>query len=265
MIAAHRHKEIVKLLSQKSFCSLPQLADFLHVSLATARRDLNVLQDQGVLKRTHGGAVFLGSQNELPLFADRQSIMARQKKAIGRYAAALVENGDSIIIDGGTTTYEMARQLQNKDIQVVSNSLPVANLFANSRNVQLITTGGLLYPGTGVYLGPQAEETLCSLRVQKAFIGVAGITQEGFHNSNSILVRTQEYMMRAARQVYVLCDHTKFGRNALAYLCNFSRITAIITDSLPREQEPLGRSLRQKDVKIMLCDGPDVAADATKK
>jgi len=250
LLQAQRHNLILRLLSQNTYCSLAQLARELHSSVPTARRDLNILQKQGIVKRTRGGAMFLGDKDALPLFQDRQSLMAPEKAAIGRLAASLVEDGDTIIIDGGTTPYQVAVHLQDKNIQVVTNSLPVANLFANSRTVQLISTGGLLHSGTGVYLGSYAVEMLKTVHAQKAFIGVAGINTRGFYNSNALVVETEKQFLAAASEIHIVTDHTKFGRNALAFLCDFSVVTSIITDAFPLEQQELARLAEHNRVKI---------------
>jgi DeoR family transcriptional regulator, fructose operon transcriptional repressor len=250
LFQAQRHNLILKLLSEHTYCSLIQLAQALNISIPTARRDLNILQKEGVVKRTRGGAMFLGDKDALPLFQDRQSMMAREKAAIGELAASLVEDGDTIIIDGGTTPYQVAVHLQNKHIQVVTNSLPVANLFANSRNVQLISTGGLLHSGTGVYLGSYAVDMLKTVHAQKAFMGVAGVNACGFYNSNALVVETEKQILKAAAEVHIVSDHSKFGRNALAFLCDFSVVTSIITNKFPHEQDELTRKIEQNNVKI---------------
>jgi DeoR family fructose operon transcriptional repressor len=230
MPAFQRRNRILDLLSKHTFYGLNQMAADLDVSISTARRDLDELERDGLVKRTHGGAMFLGTKNTLPVFADRQSVMAAEKAAIGKRAAELVEEGDTIIIDGGTTPYQVALGLQHKNVQVITNSLPVANLFADSTNIQLVSTGGTLYPGTGVYLGPYAQNMLKNVRAAKAFIGVAAIADEGFYNSNALVVETEKCMLEAASEIFIVADHTKFARRAMAYLCGFTSVTAIITD-----------------------------------
>jgi DeoR/GlpR family transcriptional regulator of sugar metabolism len=230
VLSLQRRNEIITLLSKHTFYGLNQLAQDLDVSISTARRDLDDLEQEGLVKRTHGGVMFLGDKNALPVFNDRQSIMSAEKAAIGKRASEMVNDGDTIIIDGGTTPYQIALYLQQRKVQVITNSLPVANLFADSTNVQIISTGGTLYPGTGVYLGPYAENMLKNVRAQKAFIGVAGISPEGFYNSNALVVETEKRMLEAASEIYVVADHTKFGRRDLAFFCDFSAITAIVTN-----------------------------------
>lgn len=253
MLPAERHNRIVRLLAEKGFYGLNDIARQLQVSIATARRDLDTLEQQGILRRTHGGVVFQGERNSLPLFNSRRSTMAQQKAVIGKRAAELVEDGDTIIIDGGTTPYQVALQLKRRNIQIVTNSLPVANLFADSHTVQLTSIGGTLSPGTGVYLGPYAENMLKDIRAQKAFIGTAGITENGLYNGNALVVQTERRMIEAASEVYVVTDHTKFGRTGLIHFCGFDAIAAIITDSGSPDPATVKRILAHSQTKVHLC------------
>jgi len=246
LLSQQRQNKILDLLAEHRFYGLNKLAEELNVSISTARRDLDELERMGSVRRTHGGVMLLGDRNRLPAFNDRQAVMAAEKSAIGMLAASLVEEGDTIIIDGGTTPYQVAMHLQHKRLQVITNSLPVANLFADLTNVQVIGTGGSLYPGTGVYLGLYAENMLKNVRAQKAFIGVAGISEEGFYNSNALLVETEKRMIEAAGEVYVVADHTKFSRRDLAYFCDFSRISAIITGEAAGETKQLQKEIAKK-------------------
>ncbi|MDO8303322.1 MAG: DeoR/GlpR family DNA-binding transcription regulator [Sedimentisphaerales bacterium] len=250
MLSIQRRNEIITLLSKNTFYGLNQLAQDLGVSISTARRDLDDLEQEGLVKRTHGGVMIVGERNTLPFFNDRQSVMSSEKTAIGKKAAELVEDGETIIIDGGTTPYQVALYLQQRKVQIITNSLPVANLFADSTNVQLISTGGTLYPGTGVYLGPYAESMLKNVRAQKAFIGVAGISPEGFYNSNALVVETEKRMLDAASEVYVVADHTKFGRRDLAFFCDFSAVTTIITNTSSAPTHLLQKDIEPK-IKII--------------
>lgn len=254
MLSVERQKRIVSLCSENTFCSLRDLADALGVSISTARRDLDLLQEQGIVRRTHGGAMFLGHRDALPRFLDRQSRLAREKSAIGARAAELVEDGDTIIIDGGSTPYQVAVHLQArpaKNIQVITNSLHVANVLADAKNIQLIATGGMFFPASGIYLGPYAEAMLKGIRAQKVFMGAAGITEEGLYNSNPLVVETERCMLEAAAEVYVVADHTKFGRNALAYLCNFDVITSVVTDTLTGVHERTRDALLRHDLNVI--------------
>lgn len=254
MIISQRKSNIIDILGVKSFCKLGELAEKLGTSVSTIRRELNELESEGIVKRTHGGVIFLGEQKILPIFVDRQNSMAKEKKLIGEKAADLVEEGDTIIVDGGTTPYQVAMNLRGMSVQIVTNSLPVTNLFADSQNIQILSTGGVLYPGTGVYLGENAINTLKSIKVQKAFVGVAGITEEGLYNSNALVVETERAILDSAGEVYVVSDHTKFGRSALSLLAGFEIIKAILTTQpVSDEQKDVVGRLSEK-IEIVFAD-----------
>ncbi len=147
-------------------------------------------------------------------------------------AAALLEDGDTVLLDGGTTTLEVARALIGRRLQVVTNSLPIAQLLASSQQTDLILIGGYVYPRTGVALGPLAIATMQSIRVRTAILGAGGIVAEGIYNSNSLLVETERQMMACGQEVMIVADHTKIGRLALARLCGLDEVDQVVVDSV---------------------------------
>jgi DeoR/GlpR family transcriptional regulator of sugar metabolism len=209
---------------------LAQLADETAASDSTIRRDLDLLERAGSIKRTHGGAYFVGEGGPLPALEERSAAAVAEKRAIARAAASMVADGDALLLDGGTTTYEVARELVGRSLQVVTNSLPVANLFAASWKADLVLLGGYIHPRTGVALGPLTIQMLASVHVRRTIMSVGGITEGGYFNSNLLLVETERRMMQAADQVIVVADHTKFGRRALAHLGPLSAIDHLIVD-----------------------------------
>jgi DeoR/GlpR family transcriptional regulator of sugar metabolism len=149
---------------------------------------------------------------------------------IARRAAELIENGDTLLLDGGTTAYEVARLLVGRPLQIVTNSLPVANLFASGANTDLVLLGGYVYPRTGVSLGPYANEMLARLNVRKTVLSVAAINERGFYNSNLLLVETERAMMHAAEEVIVVADSTKFGHQSLAHIGPLDAVQYLVVD-----------------------------------
>jgi DeoR family transcriptional regulator, fructose operon transcriptional repressor len=125
----------------------------------------------------------------------------------------------------------VARALIGRRVQVVTNSLPIAQLLASSQQTDLILIGGYIYPRTGVALGPLAIATMQSIRVRKAILGAGGIVAEGIYNSNSLLVETERQMMSCGQQVVIVADHTKFGRLALARVCGLDEVDQVVVDS----------------------------------
>jgi DeoR/GlpR family transcriptional regulator of sugar metabolism len=231
------------LIARQGFASLDELVKALAVSESTVRRDLEALDLAGSIKRTHGGAVYSSEVRALPALEDRVTAAAAEKQAIGRATAALLDDGDTVLLDGGTTTLEVARALVGRPIQVVTNSLPIAQLLASSQQTDLILIGGYVYPRTGVALGPLAIATMQGIRVRRAILGAGGIMAEGIYNSNLLLVETERQMMSCGQEVMIVADHTKFGRLALARLCGLDAIQRLVVDpGLPDEYRAILQS-----------------------
>jgi DeoR/GlpR family transcriptional regulator of sugar metabolism len=250
-LVAERRQKVLDFVSRRGFVALGDLAQAIEVSESTIRRDLDFLNQLGVLKRTHGGAIYLGDGMTLPALEDRTSSQMEEKRAIARTAAVYVGNGDAILLDGGTTTLEVARQLVGRPLQIVTNSLPIANLFASNREADLVMLGGYVYPKTGVALGPLTVRMMEDIHVHRAILSVGGITAKGLFNSNLLLVETERQMMRCADEVIVVADHSKIGRQALAFLCELSTIDTLIVDAaLTQAQREL---IEQAGVRLILA------------
>jgi DeoR family transcriptional regulator, fructose operon transcriptional repressor len=236
MSAEERRNRVLEVVRVRGFASLPDLATELQVSESTVRRDLDFLEVIGVARRTHGGVFYTGPSPKLPHFDVRQSVEWDKKRQIAQAASLLIEPGDTILLDGGSTTYELARILVGKPLQVVTNSLPVAMLFSTTDTVDLVLIGGNVHSRTGVSLGPYANEMLAKLNVQRAVLSVAGMNQRGFYNSNLLLVETERAMIKAADEVIVVADSTKFGRSSLAELGGLSEVDVLVTDDRISDQ-----------------------------
>jgi DeoR/GlpR family transcriptional regulator of sugar metabolism len=253
MLVEERRQRVLDLISEKGFIALTDLAEALEASESTIRRDLDYWGERGMIRRTHGGATFV-ADNALPALEERSSRELEEKRLIAKTAAARIEDGDAILLDGGTTTLEVARLLVGRRLQIVTNSLPIANLFANSRETDLVILGGYVYPKTGVALGPLTVKMMEGINVRQTLLSVGGITAKGLFNSNLLLVETELAMMRCADEVVVVADHTKVGRQALAFLCELAAIDTLIVDhALSEAQRTL---LDQNDVRVLLA-GPD--------
>jgi len=236
MLAETRRRRLLELINGRGFATLEELVRALGVSESTVRRDLEALDAAGSVKRTHGGAVCPGDVRAMPALDDRATTAAAEKQAIGRCAAALVADSETVLLDGGTTTLEVARALVGRPLQVVTNSLPIAQLLAASGQTDLILIGGYVYPRTGVAMGPLAVATMQGIRVHRVIMGAGGIVKEGIYNSNSLLVETERQMMTCAQQVIVAADSSKFGRLALSWLCGLDAIDLVVVDpGLPDE------------------------------
>ncbi len=240
MLAEPRRRMLLELIATRGFATLEELVRLLGVSESTVRRDLEALDASGAIKRTHGGAVTSAEVRAMPALEDRMATAATEKRAIGRTAAALVDDGETVLLDGGTTTFEVARALLGRPVQVVTNSIPIANLMSSSKQADVILIGGYVSPRTGVAMGPLAVEMMRGIRVRKAILGAGGIVAEGVYNSNVLLVETERQMMECAQEVVIVADHTKFGRLSLSKLCSLDAIdTVVVDDALPDAFRPL--------------------------
>lgn len=232
LVEARRHK-VLELVKTAGYVDLTELARVLDCSKSTVRRDLDFWDEQGQLKRTHGGAMFTGEtgeQGELPALEERLDRAVTEKGLIAQAAVQRITDGAVLLLDGGTTTLEVARRLQGRALQVVTNSLPIAAMLSGSSQMDLIMMGGYVYPKTGVALGPLTIAMLEKVHVQQAILSVSGITPRGLFNSNLLLVETERAMMRCADEVVVVADHTKLDRSSLALLCPLSAVDTLIVD-----------------------------------
>jgi DeoR family fructose operon transcriptional repressor len=255
--AEERRSRLLELVRLRGFASLPDLASELQVSESTVRRDLDYLEETGSAQRTHGGVFYTGPSPKLQHFDQRQKTQWDKKRLISEAAAKLIEDGDTVLLDGGSTTYELARVLVARPLQVVTNSLPVANLFTSSDSADLVLVGGYVHTRTGVSLGPYANQMLADLHVRRAVLSVAGITDSGYYNSNLLLVETERAMMKAADQVIVVADSTKFGRTSLAHLCGLGEVDVLVVDN--EISDPWRGKLVAAGVQLVLAGPSDKA------
>lgn len=244
-----RRKVVLELIAKQGFASLGEIVSAIGVSESTVRRDVESLDQMGLVKRIHGGAVLMGELRSLPGLDERAGSARLEKAAIGRATADLISDGESVLLDGGTTTLEVARALAERHVQIVTNSLPIAQLLAASKSADLILIGGYVYPRTGVALGPLAMAQLKDIHVQKTIMGAGGITSEGVFNHNLLLVETQRAMIDCGEELIFTVDRSKFGRRALSWLCPLERASLVVTDSAIAGEQAL--MLDREGVKLV--------------
>jgi DeoR family transcriptional regulator, fructose operon transcriptional repressor len=229
MLVDERRTRILQLVEEKGFVSLHDLVEFSQASESTIRRDLEHLDRIGQIRRTHGGAAYVGES--LTSYEVRESKSLDLKQRVARAVAQLIEPGEAVLMDGGTTTYEVARHLAGKSLQVVTNSIPIVNLLVNQPKIELVVIGGYVYPKTGVALGPLATAALSGIHVRRLIMSVGGITEAGLYNSNALLVETERQMMAAAEETVVVTDSSKLGHSALSHLCGLDKVHRLVVDS----------------------------------
>jgi DeoR/GlpR family transcriptional regulator of sugar metabolism len=235
MLIPERQSRLQELLASRGISDLESLASELNVSQSTIRRDVDAMVQQGIARRTHGGVIWVGDKNTLGprpyAFEQRLGFQLDAKRKIAKAAKSLIQPGETVLIDGGTTTYYLAEELVGQRMQIVTNSLPIANLFLSDEQVELIVTGGLAYPRYGVLLGPTTESVLATIHTKTMFFSVAGLNDGDLYNQNVLLVQSERKMMQQSQQVVLLVDSTKFGQQALVKLCDMGEIDVVVTDA----------------------------------
>ena len=248
-----RQLRIRQLIDSNEFVDLDTLRRELDASESTLRRDLIVLEDQGILKRVYGGAM---AAAQVPLshtmdFQWQSSRMPEEKQRIAAAVAELVEEGQTVILDGGSTVAAVARHLIDRRLQVVTNSLAIAEIFADARQIELTLTGGYLYPRTRVLVGPLCEHTLGTVRADTLIMGIGGITEAGFSNNNTLVVEPERKMIEVSRRVIIVADRSKFGKSAMIPVAPLDVADLVVADS--GLEACYQEMLRQHQVEVILA------------
>ncbi len=250
-----RRTDALELISKKGFMQLIELATALGVSDSTVRRDLDVLEQQGTVRRTHGGVVSLAESPASRLgFADREATAVREKRAIAAAVAARIPENQTVILDGGTTCHQVAAALRGRRISVVTNSVPIAALLVGEVDTEVTLIGGYLYPRTGVALGAAAEEMLRSLRAAQVVMSCAAANLDGVFNVNEMMTAVERRMIEVADEVILAVDHSKFGRRAIAPLCEWADVDVVVTDA--ETDEPTRQWLAEAGVEVLVAEMP---------
>jgi DeoR family fructose operon transcriptional repressor len=249
--ATARQLHIRELLESQEFVDLETLCRQLDTSESSVRRDLSELEQQHILKRVHGGALAVKSRDQLLDFSWQSSRNAAEKQRIARLAATLVEDGQTVILDGGSTTAAVAAELANRSLNIITNSLAIAEMFKNSREIDITLTGGYLYPRLEIMLGPLCEHTLAGVAADILIMGIGGVTEAGLSNNNTLLVGSERKMIDVSRQVMIVADHTKFGKPAMVHLAPLDVVDIIVSDTeLPAEHHQM---LESREIRVLLA------------
>ena len=240
---AERQRRIEEMLREQGRVEVLELARLLQVSEHTVRRDLLALQEQGLLQRTHGGAVSLDTQR-LGLGA-RSAVLADAKAALGRAAAALVEPGQTVVLDAGSTPLAMARALTVRPLTVITSSLDVAALFADDRQVEIVLTGGTWQHANRAMWGPAALATLANCRTDWAVPGACAIDARlGVSAPFEADAALKRAMVACARRTLILADHSKLDNASPFHVADWSQVHLLLIDQPWAAGEAAGVPLR---------------------
>src|SRR5258708_38569698 len=246
-----RQHRIAEYLQKAEFASLEEIASQMDASVSTVRRDLTALEIAGTVRRTHGGARIVSPKSDEFTFSARDTHQLAEKEAIGRACAELIAPNQSVIMDAGSPVYDVARYLEPKAPQIITNSLPVANLFASANRIEVVVSGGVIYPRLGVLVGPHAVEAFSRIHADISIMSAGGISIEGITNSHGLLIDIQRAMIKAAQKVIFCFDHTKLGRQSVLPLCALDSVDSIVTDAAA--PDGLIGALRTRGIEVIVA------------
>ena len=232
-LQVERYLYIYNLLKQKNTVLISKLSRTLHVSTNTIRRDLSNLEKQGLLKRTHGGAILADSYLQSQPYEIRSHEGMTEKEKIGRLAASLVRDGSTVIIDAGTTTKQLALYLKSAgNLTVLTNSLEIAEILSENANIIVILSGGILQVSSRHLIGMPAEQFFNQVHVDQLFTSANAISvEQGLLSSNLHIVPIKQKMLEAAREVILIADSSKFDKTGIGRIAPLTAAHKLITDS----------------------------------
>lgn len=257
-----RKAHILERISCEDLITVAELAERLGVSEMTIRRDFSDLEKEGHLKRVHGGAVSSFGRGYEPSFTLRQSQAASAKRRIAEAAAAMVEEGDSLAIDVGSTALEIARQLSTRrGLTVITPSIRVINMLIRNKDIRLIVAGGVLRQGEESLVGELAQQAFKGLFVDKLFLAVGGLdAQSGLTEYNWEDAMVKKAMISSAKRVILALDASKFGRIAFAKVAELADIHVVITNREPPKE--LAQHLSNARVTVVVTGDGDARGHA---
>ncbi|MBC2667793.1 DeoR/GlpR family DNA-binding transcription regulator [Novosphingobium piscinae] len=255
MHAAERERLIVEALGPTGFVSYRELERLLQASPATIRRDLAKLEEAGRIVRVHGGAKRPEGSDPGPVlvgtpFSQSIQLNTAAKQAIGKAAAALVEPGEGIMIDGGTTTLQMCPHLAGLRCQVLTNSLHIVEALLPQEGTGLLVPSGSVFREQNIILAAAGEESMPRFHAPKLFMGAAAVGPQGIMQADVVLVAAERRLIERAEQVILLVDSSKFRTQSGTIVCGLERIDVLVTDAVPPE---LADILAAAGVKVVLA------------
>lgn len=262
MVNHKRRKRLLKLLAEHQTATVQQLVEWLNASPATVRRDISWLAARNLLTRTRGGAENLAPKTrQFPLtsetFQNNIQCYASRKRAIARHAAAMCSDGETIIINGGTTTFMMAEFLTDKHLKILTNSFLMAErLLVTSQN-EIIVPGGKVYREQNVILSPFDNDITQHHYAGKMFMSVYGLSLLGLMEADPLLIQAEKRLISQAEELIVLADSSKFARKAGLILCGLDRVSCVITDT--HASDKAVQLLEQYGVKVVTVEAAEDA------
>ncbi|MHB8278367.1 MAG: DeoR/GlpR family DNA-binding transcription regulator [Candidatus Humimicrobiaceae bacterium] len=253
MFQEERVKKILDFINKETGANVTQLSKKFGVSKVTIRRDLDILVREGLIVKTHGGAIPIQEKlsYEIP-YRTKSAISKIEKQKIGREAAKLIKDNDIIILDSGSTTLEIAKRINQKNVTVVTNDINIALEIANNPNIELIVAGGTLIKGVYTLVGDDAIEIFKKIHVNKTYLGCDALDLEfGISNRQLNECKIKLAMINSALEVIMVCDKSKFNKKVSFHLCDVSKINKIITDSIDGKYL---NALKEKNIEVIIAN-----------
>lgn len=256
MFQIERQEKILEYINQAKKANTDQLAIAFDVSKVTIRRDIDILADKGLLIKTHGGAVALTNTllHEIP-YSSKAEVNLAAKKKIGLTASAMIEDGDIIILDSGSTTLEIAKNIEKSNVTVLTNDIKIAMELAHKKNVHVIVCGGNLNSPVYTLTGNLSVDFFKRLHVNKTFLGCDALDLEfGISNRTYEEVDIKTAMIHAAEEVIMVTDNSKLDKKVFCYLCDISTIDKLVINQLDERHR---KAFMEKGVELVLTNESD--------
>jgi DeoR/GlpR family transcriptional regulator of sugar metabolism len=251
-----RRNRIVEELERDHILTVNELSNRLGISQVSIRRDLENLEERNLLKRIRGGAILIDEWHHDQSLLEKEQLNREKKERIGRAAAQLIQKGDRVILDSGTTPLQVAKQIKHfsgelGNLTVITNSLPVVEIIGDTHNIHLILLGGIYLHEYRVVVGPSTINHLSELNADKMFLGTDGLTlSHGITTANMLEAEVDRAMVRAVKEVIVVSDSSKIGVTGLVSIMPILNINKLITDT---DASPdFVRSLKENGVDVIL-------------
>ncbi|GGH77289.1 DeoR/GlpR family transcriptional regulator of sugar metabolism [Pullulanibacillus pueri] len=249
MLVAERQRKIVELVNERQSIRVTELSQIFSVTEETIRRDLEKLEKENLLHRSHGGAVSIDKDQTEVSYLEREVLHSKEKRAIALEATRLIDRGDLIILDASTTAWYMAKEIPDMPLTVITNSIKVCIELSKKEQVKVICTGGMLLSQSLSYVGHLAERSLQHYHVNKAFISCKGAhLQGGLSESNEWQALLKKQMMNIAEQTILMVDSSKFATQTFVHVAHMEDVDQVITDSHISEDYQL--SLRDHNISL---------------
>ncbi len=235
MLERERQSLIVKLVEERSFVSVAELLALLDVSEATIRRDIASLADRGEVKRIRGGAQAIRTRHQVQLagmpFSISWGVNAAQKRAIARAAAALIVAGESILINGGTTTFALTEFMIEHQVDVLTNSFPIAAALVTTSRNRVAVPGGAIFREQNIILSPFQDDSIANFWGRKLFTSCYAINRLGLMEADPLIVQAQTKLLQRAEEVVVMADSSKLRQHSSMIVTSLDRISILVTDN----------------------------------